>query len=335
MRRSLAAAAVVGAVAIASPLADANAPTVWTIASIAPEGSPTASAIADWSRGIERGAAGRLKLRLRVGGVLGEDPDTLLLCKQGKIQGWGGASGSLAEHVPALSVLETPTLFSDVSSVSRALPHDSMLLPPIAAAHRAAGFEPGAVAFVGFRAVSTRDRPVRLPPDLRGVRIRSANVEMHRAMWRLLGADAQPVELNHVAAAFRERRIDATDTPVTYVFATALQDQIRFHTRTQHMVQFGAMTFHQGAFARLPPDIQGKLRQSFPPLVKRLTAAHENLEAELLGALVAGKVVQVIEPGSAERAAWKSALSPLGEEAKRLGGPAGAALLAAMRARLR
>ncbi len=325
----------IAAACIASPLADASAPVVWTLASIAPEGSPTANAIGDWSRGIERGAAGRLKLRLRVGGVLGEDPDTLLLCKQGKIQGWGGASGSLAEHVPSLSVLETPLLFPDVASVARALPHDAMLLPAIAAAHRAAGFEPGAVAFVGFRAISTRDRPVRQPGDVRGLRIRSANVEMHRAMWRLLGADAQPIELNHVAAAFRERRIDGTDTPVTYVFATALQDQIRFHSRTQHMVQFGSMVFHRDAFAKLPADLQGKLRQSVPPLVKRMTAAHENLEAELLGALVASKVVQVIELGSAERAAWKAALSPLGEEARRLGGPAGAALLAAMRARLR
>jgi TRAP-type C4-dicarboxylate transport system substrate-binding protein len=256
---------------------------------------------------------------------------TLRMCQQGKLQGWAGSSGILADLAPAMAVLETPFLFADLDAVVRGATISVLEQPIVAAQLRKQQLFPLAVGFVGWRAISSRDRPVRLPADVSGVRMRTAPVALHRTMWRLLGAREVPVELGDLAAAFRDRLVDATDQAITYVFAGSIHDQIRYHTRTNHMVTLGAVVINREAWQRLPPQLQRRMQEISVEAGPRFGRASEKLESELLGALSAAKVT-VIELEPAQREAWRRVLAaPLERAALDFAGPGGAEILRAVR----
>src|SRR5207302_886933 len=112
---------------------------VWKIASVVPDGSPAAEVLTEMLRAMERASAGRLKIVPRFGGTLGDEPSTLELCEKGKLEGWGGSAGILAERVNALTVLDLPFLFPDIGAVARGVRSDVLEGPKALAAFRAHG----------------------------------------------------------------------------------------------------------------------------------------------------------------------------------------------------
>lgn len=321
--------------ALSLPSAVARAePAPWLVASVAPEGSPLAGALDDLMRAIERVAGGRVQIRTRYGAILGDEPTTLALCRQGRLAGWAGSVGVLAEHVPGLNVFELPYLFEDAGAVARGASVEVLDGPLLGKEFERAGLAPVALAFIGWRSLATRDRAVRSPREVAGLRIRTADVPVHRAMWGLLGARTVPIELPEVAQAFRDGRTDAVDLPLTYVFATSIQDAIRHYTRTAHRVQLGIFVMHRATYEALPRDLRRRIHDLRAEHARRIARANADLEAELLGALRAGGRVAVHDLEPAERAAWKRALAPAEKDIVEASGRAGAELLRAVRGRL-
>lgn len=151
-------------------------PSRWALVTIAPEGSPAERTVQDTIRTIEQAAGGRLRIRPRMGGEVADESTTLELCRKGTAQMWAGSLGAVAAVVPELAVLETPYLFRDAGAFAAALRTDFLRSPKLLAALRARGLEPFGISFLGWRAMSSRTRPVRTPADLKGLQIGRAHV---------------------------------------------------------------------------------------------------------------------------------------------------------------
>lgn len=328
----LAAGGLLAALLVARP-ASAE-PASWVMTSIVPEGSPTAVALEKVARGVDAASGGRVKVRLRLGGVVADEDRTLEMCAQGRIQAWGGSTGAVAAKIPALAVFETPYLFEDVAAFDRAVRGDVLTTPRLGKAFREAGLVPYGIAFTGWRAMGSREKPIRVPADVAGMRVRSQPVPLHRAMWRLLGADARDVPLTEVQAQFQQKRLEAVDLPALYVYATSLAGQVKYFTRTNHMMQTGMVVLCRGAFDRIPKKTQAAILARGPEMGIMTSRAHEPFEAELVD-LLSKQDIRVIDPNPEERAAWKSFLTPLRAEALKIAGAAGAELLKALEAGVR
>jgi C4-dicarboxylate-binding protein DctP len=328
-QRFLAAGALALAGALFAGPATAAPPSEWVFASVAPEGSPTAQVMDDIARAIERAAHGRLRIRARHGGVVADEVTTLGLVKQGRIQMWAGSIGAISELVPAVSVLEAPFLFTSVAALAPATRASVLGTPRVARAFREQGLQLWSVAFIGWRALSSV-RPIRLPADLTGMRVRTQPAPIHRAMWARLGVKSTETHLNEVLAAFRSKTVEVADLPALYVFATSITDHVRYHTRTEHMMQVGAIVFNREAFGALPRKVQGEILALAAEYGQKTSQVHEKLEAELIAAL--RERVTVLSLTADERAAWRRALAPVRADALRAAGPAGAELLRSLEA---
>lgn len=302
----------------------------WTLASISPESSEPAAFLQDFSRRIERATDGRVRIRTRLGGVIGDEQATLRMCQDGRIQIWAGSLSAAQAVVPDLAVLETPYLFDSVEDVDRALRGPMLDQPLVAKSFRDRGLVVIGGAFIGWRAMSTRSRPALEPSALRGMAARSTPVPLHRAMWRVLGALPKDLELPEVQPAYRDGAIDAIDVPVLYLFGTGVVDRLRYHVRTNHIAQIAFMVFNREAYGRLTRRQQQEILRLRTDLSTSSTRIHLALEEELLRAL-GQQGVQVLTPGPAEVAAWRHALAPVSGEAMRIAGPVGAELLRAVR----
>ncbi len=307
--------------------ASARTTQTWRLGTIAPEGSPMSQLIGEFAQDLEKQSGGRIRVKTRLGGVLGDERTTFELCRQGRLEVWAGSSGAAADAVPALIALEAPYLFEDDAHFARAVPPERASEGPLGKAFADAGVFPYAMAAIGWRGLGTRTKAVRMPEDARGLRVRTQPTPLHEATWRAIGAVPHPTEMTEVNAAFRLGRVDALDMSVSWVFAVSLADQIKHYTRTDHMIQLALVTIHKGAFRALPAAAQKAILALRQHYAERATALQRTFEDELRATLVR-QGTQVHALTTSEREAWRKVLRPLEADARRLGGPAGERLLA-------
>lgn len=317
---------LLAALALAPP-ARAAEPTTWILTTIAPEGSASASDVADVARAMEQASGGLLRIRTRLNGVLGDEPATLELLREGRVQVWIGSAGAMAELVPALAVLETPYLFGDVRSFT-AKSRRVLERPVVSHEFERVGLQPFGLAFAGWRSLSSIDRAFRSPAELAGVRVRAQPAPLHRAFWRLLGAQAREAPLGEVQPLFARGEVEAADLPPPYIYATSIASHLRYVTRTEHMLQGAVLVLNRRAVRKLPARTQAAILGVVPDKIARSNRNVERFESEVLEMLRKDGVT-IVDLTPAERASWKKALAPLEAEGRRVGGPAGADLLRA------
>lgn len=315
------------ALGVLAAAAEAGAATEWVFPTVAPEGSQPAQYLDDISRAIERAAAGELRIRVRHGGVVGNELESLDLVLQGRTQLWAGSLGALAERLPSLSVFEIPYLFRSQAEMDRVSRSGLLDRPEVRRLFERARLVPWGVAFLGWRALATQ-RPVRTPADLRGMAIRSQPAPLHRALWRTTGARAVEAGLDGVAAAFQDRRVEAADLPLLFLYGTGAVEHVRYYTRSNHIMQAAVLVISSDALGKLGKKAQRDIldRGLRGTQMTRASRKNRELEDELLGAMQE-RGIQVIEPGAGELEAWHAALEPLRAEALRLAGPDGGAVL--------
>ena len=122
-------------IAIAEPQARASETVNWTVATIAPEGSPVAMVLDEFMRGIEQVVAqSGVKLRIRTlhGGVVADEVASFELTKQGRTQLWIGSMGAAAPTLPALSIFDLPYVLEDLAAFERARARNLLDRPRIA-----------------------------------------------------------------------------------------------------------------------------------------------------------------------------------------------------------
>ena len=324
--KTLACVAVLGLAAVTAE-GRAEAPTSWTLSSVAPEGSSIDGVLRSFVKGVEKASKGQVRGRVRLGGVLGDEISTLDLLRQNKVQVWAGSLGAAAARFGALGALELPYLFADLQDMQRI---ERMVVAEVSRLLEPEGITTVGLAFVGWRGVSSREKPIRRPEDLRGLRVRSQHTPMHLAMWKRLGTTPQVMELPDLGLAFSSKLIDVFDVPPAYIFATSLGGRVKHYTRTEHMMQLGLVLASKRA-VDAQPALAEFVRRTGGEMSRTAGAASAREETDLLRQLgAAGTAVISLDAG--ERKAWRDALAPLGGEVRVLAGPSGEALLGTVQA---
>jgi len=93
--------------------------TVWTLASVAPEDSPTARQIITSRRWFEKATGNRVRVRPRFGGVLGDETTTLELSADER-DGWRRALSGLGAEAERLGGPKGKALLASVRRSSGA-----------------------------------------------------------------------------------------------------------------------------------------------------------------------------------------------------------------------
>lgn len=304
-RRLLAAGAGVG---VATLLPRAQAQTTFTLklATVAPEGTPWAEQVAEYSKKVQAESNGRLRIKAFLGGALGDEIQTIGECRRGSIGMWGGTTGSLASSVPEISVLELPYLFRSAQEADHIL--DKVLAEELRRRLLARGFVVVLWSENGFRSFGTKWGPIRAPGDLQGHKMRSQESLVHLETYRALGALPQPIAITEVLPALQTGVVDGFDNTPLYTFAASWHLAIKHFTLSQHIYQPGLILLSKKEYDKLPPDLQKILTSDLEKITMNGRAAVREMDPLLLQNFSAAKI-PVYTPSAAERAVLAKATS--------------------------
>lgn len=86
----------------------------------------------------------------------------------------------------------------------------------------------------GFRTITTRDKKIETPEDMKGIKFRVVNNPLNVATFKALGANVTPMALSEVFTGLQQGTIDGQDNPIGNVKAFGFDKVQKFITLSNH-----------------------------------------------------------------------------------------------------
>lgn len=251
------AALLIAATALAES-AEAQAARI-RIGTVAPAGSPWIESLHLMKRLSEAGNSG-ITMQIFPGGQLGDEVQLAEGTQFGTLECSGISAGALATLIPSFDVFELPYVWNSSEEAYYVI--DNHFRDYFARELQRRGLVLLGWSENGWRNFHTRNRAVRRPEDLRGLRMRSQESPIHLAFWRALGVNAQPMAVTDVYQAFERGVIDGGENTLVFTAATGWSEIVRHVTISRHIYQPAVMVCNQNAWNRLSPSQRELLQQS-------------------------------------------------------------------------
>jgi C4-dicarboxylate-binding protein DctP len=240
--------------------------------------------------------------------------DILWLVEHGLLTLGYQSSSYLTDRVPELGIVDLPFLFPDTAAARAAMDYalGDVLARKIEARvnYRILGWFEN-----GFRHISNRVRPVRMPADLAGLRIRVLPSQVQARTFELLGAVPMRMDLTQAIEMIKAGSIDAQENPLSNTVTYGVHKFHRFHTLSNHFYISRPIFLHRTAFDAWPDDLQRAMRAAVTAAVAFQRELHVQEEADAYKAIEA-QGCEFVELTRNEHAAFAAAVAPLVAEAR-------------------
>jgi TRAP-type C4-dicarboxylate transport system substrate-binding protein len=206
--------------------------------------------------------------------------DILTLVENGEMTLGYQSSSYLTDRVPELGFVDLPFLFSSNAQARAAM--DGALGDFLASKteerinYRILGWFEN-----GFRHISNRLRPIHLPVDMKGMKIRVLPSEIHRRAFDLLGAVAMRMDLTEAIAMIKARTLDAQENPLANTVTYGVHKFHKFHTLSYHFYISRPIFLHRPSFEGWPESLRSAMQMAVNEAVafQRKLAVEEHDES--------------------------------------------------------
>jgi len=241
--------------------------------------------------------------------------DILWLVEDGVLTLGYQSSSYFTDRVPDLGVADLPFIFPDTASARAAVDgkFGDFLTRKLEERmnYRILGYFEN-----GFRHISNRLRPVHLPADMKGMRIRVLPSKIQARTFELLGAQPMIMDLSEALARIPAGTLDAQENPFYNTVTYGVHKYHHFHTATNHFYLSRPIFLHRPSFEAWPGELKSAMREAIGDAVKFQRDLHVKEEEEAAVA-IRKEGGQIIELTAEEHNAFVTAVKPLYLEVRR------------------
>lgn len=258
---------------------------------------------------MEEKSGGRLKMDVFPSSQIGNERDLIEGMQMGTVDIALTSTAPLAGFVNEFLAYDLPFLFKDRETAIKVLDGEigQESLDQIA--------DSGLIGLSfwenGYFNIQNSKKPVKHPQDMKGLKIRTMENEVHMATFKALGSNPIPMAWGDAVTAMQQNAIDGcTLTPISY-WTSSLQDAgQKYLTLTNHVYIPAPLLMSKKTYDSLPADLQ--------TIIKEAAIEARDYERDLNQGLVdkhlaniKGVGTQIIEVDQEE---WRKALLPVYDE---------------------
>ncbi len=302
------AAVSVLAVAVSGVLCSAQAAdkTVWKLAFNQPEGHPEMVAVQEFSKKLEKATNGKYAIEVFPNELLGSQKETIEMVQNGSLE-FSMVAGSLLENwSPDFAVFNLPYVFKDYKHLQRVV-KDKKVVGNLFKSIEPQGITVLCAMYSGTRNVYTKNKEVRTPADLKGLKIRVMQSDTMVKMLNYMGGTGTPMGQAEVYTAIQTGVLDgAENNEVTY-YALKQQEVAPIYNLTGHLMMPDYIVTNTKFYNSLPKEVKDFFDKNLDGLVDD---EFERFQAQVSKSLEAAKKegTKVIV---ADKDAFKKAVEPL------------------------
>lgn len=250
------------------------------VATIAPVDTPWHAGLLKVKKNVEERTNGDIKLLLFMGGQLGAEIETLEGAQLGTIEMWAGSTGAVESLIFDFGVFDLPFLWDNTDELYYVL--DNVVQEPLFQKFDALGLKAIAWSENGWRHFANKTRPIHTPDDLKAMKWRSQESEVHLAMWEALEAIAMPINMTEVFNALQTGMVDGADNSLLILSATGWWETMKYLTVSNHIYQPGVIVFNLNFWNTLPAEYQHIITEEFVQIMEYIRTELARFEPEMI-----------------------------------------------------
>ena len=251
-----------------------------------PPSHPQNLRLVEAAKDIAKKTNGRLEIQVYPNSQLGGDTHMLAQLRSGALEFLQLGNNVLANVVPAASLADLPFAYSGYEQLWSTLdgPFGDYLRGEV----RKAGihiFDKGWDA--GMRNVFTSDRQVHTVADVKGLKLRVPAAPIQQEAFKALGASPTPINNSELYSALQTHLVDGAEQPLISIESMKLYEVSKYISMTSHQSTSFVTLGNNGAWQRLPKDLQAIVAESFNSAAllerKDIADGEDKLRNELAG----------------------------------------------------
>jgi C4-dicarboxylate-binding protein DctP len=308
--------AVCAAVALASAAtASAQRPIVLKFSHVVAVDTPKGQAAEYFKRRAEELTQGKVRVEVYPNATLYRDKEEIEALQLGAVQMLAPSLSKFGQlGVKEFEAFDLPFIFDDYAELRKVT--EGRVGKALLKRLEDRGILGLAYWDNGFKVFSA-NRPLRVPSDWRGLKIRIQPSQVLDAQARALGCLPQVMGFSEVYQALRAGVVEGAENPVSNLYTQRMHEVQRHLSLTNHGYLGYATIVNKKFWEGLPADVRGQLERAMADATVFANRIAKEKNEEDLARVIASGRTEVHTPTREERLAMKKALLPVHEQMER------------------
>jgi TRAP-type transport system periplasmic protein len=294
------AAALIGGPALADKLE-------LTFGHVGEPGSLFEISVNEFAKRANENLAGKATVTAFGSSQLGKDKELLQKLKLGTVT-FALPSSIMSTVADEFGLFEMPYLVKSRAHMARI--EKEIFWEQIEPAAEAKGYKVLAVWENGFRHITNNVRPINVPADLEGIKLRTPKGEWRVKMFQAYGANPTPMAFSEVFTALKTGVIDGQENPFAQIYSGKFQEVQKYLSLTGHVYTPAYVVVGKDYWESLPEDVRQILEATAKETQAYVYEQAAALETDLLQKLKDGG----IQVNEADKDAFIAASGPIYDE---------------------
>ena len=231
---------------------------VLKIAQNSPIEHPYQAGLEKFKEVVERETEGDVQVLVFPNAQLGNEEQEIMGIKFGLLDATIVSTGSLASFIPKVELFNLPYLFRDEEHFYEVLDgHIGQWMARVIEERIGCIFL-GYCSF-GIRNAWNKKRPVRVPDDFKGMKIRVTQSPIMLSTFNAFGAQATTMDWNELYSALQQGVLDGAECDVVDLLMERFYEVTKYVSLTNHLIGVAAFIFSKKKFDKLPFYVQAAI----------------------------------------------------------------------------
>ncbi len=293
-------------IACACAVGTGHAQTTMKISISIAQNSHQGVAIDTFAKEVAARTNGRYKVQPFYSGALGAERESVEAVQLGTQELTFTSTGPVPNFVPEVKILDVPFLFRDYPHARTVL--DGPTGQDLLAKFPARGLVALAWGENGFRHMTNSKRPVLVPDDLKGLKMRTMENPVHVQAYKGFGIIPTPMAFTEVFTALQQGTVDGQENPLSVIVSAKFDQVQKYLSLTGHVYSPCVLLMNKAAYDKLSAEDRKNFADAATEAVKANRARVDADEKTAVADLRA-KGMQVTE--NIDKAKFQAALAPV------------------------
>ncbi len=252
----------------------------WKLASVLPAAHPVTKALILFAERVNVLTKGEVKINVFTDGQLGQEADYLQGCSIGSIEITKVSASPFSQYVPQMDAVGMPFIWRNADHQHKAL--DGKVGKMLDVYCEAKGFKMLSYMDAGFRNFTMRDKAIKTPADLKGMKVRTQQSQLMLDVVASFGAIAVPMGMHDVYTALQPKVIAGWENNEPTVLSGNMFEVCKYFSYIRHSSVPDLLIMNLKAFNSVSKADQKAVMQA----AKEATASQRLIWADYMGTVV-------------------------------------------------
>ncbi|NQT58852.1 MAG: TRAP transporter substrate-binding protein [Bacteroidetes bacterium] len=262
----------------------------------------------EWVELVKEETNGRLVLTVFDSAQLGGEREYIEGMKLGTVDMCQTSTGPISGFIPQFMVAALPYVFQGFDQIEETL--TGKLGQKLFGLLEDEGIKGLAWFTNGFRSVFNTERPIYVPEDLKGLKIRVMESPLMVSTLNAMGASATPMAYSELYTAIHQGVMDGAENAPGNVLNDKFFEVCSYYSLTEHFAPPGVVAISLSVFNKLPEDLQEYLVEAGKKLQKMEMSQDREAQGKFLEDLKASGM----KVNTVDKAAFTEAVAPVLEK---------------------